>query len=363
MFKCPDCCEQLSRASDGDRIYWLCPHEHGRAITFSALKHELDPSFLKDLWQRVRSGSFPKDRPCPACRKPMFCVSTQSSSSIVLDVCQVCTFVWLDYGELEQLPPNTKAKKPLSSEGRLAICKLQSTIIADSKLNTPDSPWKYVPALFGLPVRFHESTFERKPALITFTCAILAFIFSALAFFYPHIIESTALAPIKHRLWNLWLGRTLFQFTFVPVVPGNWWFLMSNLYFFIMFGNEVEEFLGRWKYTGLLLLSLSLGSFLHLMTYGGGAEFLVATGGAVAGVLTFYGLLLPHARLGFLLRVVFVPFPAWLGLVMWALLQIFGASYFSFEAEEAKMIYTCNLGGALGGFLYWILHHKSSLRT
>ncbi len=109
-------------------------------------------------------------------------------------------------------------------------------------------------------------------------------------------------------------------------VHGGWLHLLGNMLFLYVFGDNVEDRLGRVKY---LLFYLVCG---YAATYGfslvdpSSDAPLVGASGAIAGVLGAYLVLFPRARVWSLLTFFFflpVRLPAWLVLGSWFLLQAF----------------------------------------
>ncbi len=107
-------------------------------------------------------------------------------------------------------------------------------------------------------------------------------------------------------------------------VHGGWLHLLGNMLFLYVFGNNVEDRLGRLRF---LLFYLACG---YAATYGfalfqaDSAEPLVGASGAIAGVLGGYLVLFPRAKVWSLLTFLFflpVRLPAWLVLGSWFLLQ------------------------------------------
>ncbi len=105
---------------------------------------------------------------------------------------------------------------------------------------------------------------------------------------------------------------------------GGWAHLLGNMLFLYVFGNNVEDRLGRLRF---LLFYLVCG---YAATYGfsaldmGSSTPLVGASGAIAGVLGAYLVLFPRARVWSLLTFFFflpVRLPAWLVLGGWFLLQ------------------------------------------
>jgi membrane associated rhomboid family serine protease len=105
---------------------------------------------------------------------------------------------------------------------------------------------------------------------------------------------------------------------------GGWLHLLGNMLFLWIFGNNVEDRLGRFRY---LLFYLGVG---YAATYGfalftpHSTEPLVGASGAIAGVLGAYLVLFPRAEVVSLLTFFFflpVRLPAWVVLGGWFALQ------------------------------------------
>lgn len=105
---------------------------------------------------------------------------------------------------------------------------------------------------------------------------------------------------------------------------GGWLHLLGNMLFLYVFGNNIEDRLGRLRF---LLFYLVCG---YAATYGFSAVDpsstvpLVGASGAIAGVLGAYLVLYPRAKVWSLLTFFFflpVRLPAWLVLGSWFVLQ------------------------------------------
>ena len=137
---------------------------------------------------------------------------------------------------------------------------------------------------------------------------------------------------------------------------GGWLHLLGNLLFLYIFGNNVEDRLGRLKY---LLFYLFCG---YGATYGfalftpSSTTPLVGASGAIAGVLGAYLVMFPRAKVWSLLTFFFflpVRLPAWLVLGSWFFLQ-----YVYFRgggvAEGSGVAYGAHvIGFLLGAALVW----------
>ena len=139
---------------------------------------------------------------------------------------------------------------------------------------------------------------------------------------------------------------------------GSWLHLLGNMLFLFVFGNNVEDRLGRLRY---LLFYLGCG---YAATYGfalwqhSSTQPLVGASGAIAGVLGGYFVLYPRARVLSLLTFFFflpIRLPAWLVLGSWFVLQ-----YVSLRANAAGsgsgVAYLAHvIGFVLGAAICWQL--------
>jgi membrane associated rhomboid family serine protease len=133
--------------------------------------------------------------------------------------------------------------------------------------------------------------------------------------------------------------------------------LGGNMLFLFVFGNNVEDRLGRLRY---LIFYLAAG---YLATYGfalsdpSSTDTLVGASGAIAGVLGAYLVLYPRARVTSLVPFLFflpVWLPAWIVLGSWFVLQWL---YFrgAATAEGAGVAYLAHVVGFAAGVVLVIL--------
>ena len=96
---------------------------------------------------------------------------------------------------------------------------------------------------------------------------------------------------------------------------------------------------------------------LHIVTDPQSEIPCVGASGGISGVIVYYALQFPKARLGLLIRYLFVfkwlYFPAYFGLIFWVALQGFGA-YLQIQglSNESAL---AHLGGAGVGVIAWFI--------
>jgi membrane associated rhomboid family serine protease len=125
--------------------------------------------------------------------------------------------------------------------------------------------------------------------------------------------------------------------------------IAGNMLFFWVFGNNIEDFLGRAKYLIFYLLGGLAAGFAQVLTNLHGDNSLipaVGASGAVAAVMGAYIVLYPRARVNVLLIVIIlftvVQMPAAVVLGIWFLLQFF-------TAEGSNVAWVAHVGGFVFG--------------
>jgi membrane associated rhomboid family serine protease len=121
--------------------------------------------------------------------------------------------------------------------------------------------------------------------------------------------------------------------------------IAGNMLFLWIFGNNVEDSMGRAKFVAFYLLAGLAATAAQTAFDPSSTTPTLGASGAVAGVLGAYALLYPRARVITLVFIIIfvtvIELPAWLVLFGWAVLQVLSAS------SEAAV------GGEGGGVAYW----------
>jgi membrane associated rhomboid family serine protease len=107
---------------------------------------------------------------------------------------------------------------------------------------------------------------------------------------------------------------------------GGWLHLLGNIMFFWVFGNNVEDSMGRMRFLVFYLICGLAGAIAHIMVQPASPLPTIGASGAISGVLGAYLILYPKIRINMLF--VFIVFwkviaiPAWLVLLMWFTWQV-----------------------------------------
>ena len=138
---------------------------------------------------------------------------------------------------------------------------------------------------------------------------------------------------------------------------GGFAHLFGNMLFLWIFGDNLEDRLGRVRYLIFYLLCGILASLAHVLSTvafsEGGSGMLVPSfgaSGAISGVLGGYILLFPHNRVSVILFRVVTDVPAYVALGLWFLFQfISGLGMLGGGAQEGGVAYAAHIGGFVAG--------------
>ena len=134
---------------------------------------------------------------------------------------------------------------------------------------------------------------------------------------------------------------------------GGWFHLIGNMWFLWLFGNNVEDSMGRFRYAAFYLLCGLAAAATQTLLSPSSVVPMVGASGAISGVMGAYVVLYPRVRVHMLV-VLFVfitriAVPAYVMLGYWFLLQLFGGA--AAAQGEGGVAFWAHVGGFLAGAL------------
>ncbi len=135
---------------------------------------------------------------------------------------------------------------------------------------------------------------------------------------FGHEVQVNVRVPLVHPVW-----LTIFTSMFLH---GSWLHLGGNMLYLWIFGNNIEDALGKVKFTIFYFAGGIAAAFAQVVVNLDSSIPMLGASGAIAGVLGAYYILYPSARvlsivpifgIGALMEV-----RAWLVLGLWFLLQV-----------------------------------------
>jgi membrane associated rhomboid family serine protease len=222
-----------------------------------------------------------------------------------------------------------------------------------------------------LPIKDYNPT--RRTAYVTIVIIavnVLVFVYQAVLSGKPLVyhIANTAMVPseITHLKnmpvlvgENRYTGRPVY-FTGRNIFPplsiltsifmhGSLLHLIGNMLFLWIFGNNIEDYLGRLRFI-FFYFAVGVGaSLVHVLPNFNSAVPVVGASGAISGIMGAYLILYPNARIKTLvflfIFVTFVDLPAFLFLIVWFAFQFFNAG------SGSGIAWLAHVGGFVIGIL------------
>ena len=188
---------------------------------------------------------------------------------------------------------------------------------------------------------------------------VLLIAFNALVFLYELTLSPAALDRLT-RVWGLipaqWIAHplaawgTLFASMFLH---GGWFHIVSNMWVLYLFGDNVEDRLGRARYLVFYLLGGLAAALLQVFVSPASEIPMIGASGAIASVLGAYLILYPFARVASLVPVLFIftiiEIPAVIFLLFWLLLQLFSGWLALRGAAGSGIAWWAHVGGFVFG--------------
>ncbi len=123
---------------------------------------------------------------------------------------------------------------------------------------------------------------------------------------------------------------------------GGWLHLIGNMWFLWLFGDNVEEALGRVRYVLFYFIVGTVAALAQCFSMPDSRAPMIGASGAVAGVLGGYVMLYPRARIVTLVFWWVTDLPAWIFLGIWFLSQFW-------VGEGSGVAWMAHVGGFLAG--------------
>ncbi len=172
-----------------------------------------------------------------------------------------------------------------------------------------------------------------------------------------HFVNTFGVTP--RRVTGLLTGHTDYAAAVIPLVTGmflhgGWLHLLGNMLYLWIFGDNVEDRVGRGKYLVLYLAAGIGGSLAQVWARPLAAEPVIGASGAIAGVLGAYFISYPKAKVLTLVPIfffiTFVEIPAFIFLIIWFILQSLNG-FVTLGVAGNMVAWWAHIGGFLTGII------------
>jgi membrane associated rhomboid family serine protease len=205
-----------------------------------------------------------------------------------------------------------------------------------------------------IPIR-DDAPRSTKPYINYFlvTLNVLMFLFEQAE---PRFASTFAFVPASADRWLA--GRETLVDAFEPAfismfLHGSWLHLIGNMWFLVIFGDNVEDRLGHFRYLIFYLLCGFGATLTHLFFNLHSLIPSLGASGAIAGVLGAYFLLFPSARVLTWFGFFILWLPAWLVLGYWFVIQFLSgtATSVTVASQRGGVAFWAHVGGFLAGMI------------
>ena len=148
---------------------------------------------------------------------------------------------------------------------------------------------------------------------------------------------------------------------------GGWIHLLSNMLYLWIFGDNIEDTLGHFKYLIFYIVCGAAASLFHIFTNLNSQIPTIGASGAIAGVMGAYMFLFPRARIRTLLILVIfiqvVRIPAIIMLGYWILIQVLSGFAEFGSGTGSGIAWFAHIGGFIAGFFLIVVMKKGRKRS
>lgn len=277
---CPRCGNRLVASHDARGPCHVCTTCQGRLVALEHLRRWAQLDLLRDLERALASDATARGPLCPRCCAPMsaFALSVPSGR-LALDACRDCRLVWFDLDEIRRVRFSER------EEGR------RDSAVSEVEIDAELPPLQALLTVLRFPVEGEGETALPRPWLTWGIAAAIAAL-SGIAFLdLPRAVASFGFVPAEP-----WRGAGVTILT-ASFVHAGWLHLLGNLYFLLVFGDDVERQLGPARFVLLLLGATIFGAGLHALADPRATTPLIGASDAISGLIAFYALAFPHRRI------------------------------------------------------------------
>jgi membrane associated rhomboid family serine protease len=138
-------------------------------------------------------------------------------------------------------------------------------------------------------------------------------------------------------------GRQVSHIFTSMFLHGSWMHLLGNMWFLWIFGNNIEDSMGRLRFVVFYLLCGLAAAMGQVLAAPDSVIPMVGASGAISGVMGAYLILFPKVRVYALVPLIIIftsiSMPAWVMLGYWFLIQFISG--------------LASVGGDVGGVAFW----------
>ena len=131
--------------------------------------------------------------------------------------------------------------------------------------------------------------------------------------------------------------------------------LFGNMWYLFIFGDNVEDRFGIFKYTLFYFASGIAATLAHYLSDPSSVIPAIGASGAISGVLGAYVVFFPHVKVHVLSRIYHGTVPAWVMIGFWFVLQLILGTTGLISGQGSGIAFWAHIGGfAFGAVAAWV---------
>ena len=358
---CPFCSTKLTELKSTTALIDICLNCKGmwfdsgefvdfvRTLTESEEISPKTPQLFKEQMIQTLDTIKEKDKICPRCNQKLKKFNYAYDSNVFLDKCPHCQGMWVDGGEVKEVARYLKEDPRITTiaEGLIQRNETLEDLTELSKTLMDTNPAALFMPKIILPLG-DELVAHKFPkiSLSIIGLCILVFIGQIIFVSEPKAFMQS-FGAITTKILK---GEAFYSLFSSMFLHGGILHLLGNMFFFWIFGDNVED---RFSNLGYITFYLACGlaaDFMHIFLNASSDIPAIGASGAISGVMGAYFVFYPKARIKtlFINRILYIPAFLWLG--TWFLFQvIFGFIYKS--ADVSNIAWFAHIGGFVFGGL------------
>ena len=223
-------------------------------------------------------------------------------------------------------------------------------------------------------IPIQDTVRSRNPPLAVYALIGLNFLVFAIELTLTHedldrLCYLLGIVPARyaHPEWASQVGFPVddyWPFLTSMFLHGGWAHIIGNMWTLWIFGDNVEDRMGPFRFTVFYLLCGLVAGVVHYFSNADSDVPTVGASGAIAGVLGAYFVLFPRSQIVVMVPIFFYPLffevPAVAYLLFWALSQVFsGTLSLAGPVEVGGVAWWAHVGGFSAGLLLHPLFIRS----
>jgi membrane associated rhomboid family serine protease len=148
-------------------------------------------------------------------------------------------------------------------------------------------------------------------------------------------------------------GRQVSNVLTSMFLHGGWMHLLGNMWFLLIFGNNIEDSMGHARFVVFYLACGVAAALAQVFAAPASVIPMVGASGAISGVMGAYLILYPRVRVWTIVPIGIIPYsialPAWTMLLYWIGIQVFSGLVKIGADESGGVAFWAHVGGFVAG--------------